>query len=61
MERIATIKNAVDGKKTYIVAIVMFLYAVVIEGWQNHNWQVAIDLVLNASGLGALRSALKKM
>jgi len=50
-----------DGKKSYIVAaliaITTFVYAM---GWINEGAYVAILGVLGASGIAALRSAIKK-
>ena len=50
-----------DGKKTFIVAAVLFLQAVVVTGWQNGDWNAAIDQALLALGLGALRDGIRKL
>lgn len=53
--------KALEGKKTYIVMAVMFLYGLVVVGWQQNNWSEAIMVVLNALGLGGLRAGVSKI
>lgn len=53
--------NFLDGKKSYIVAAVTFLYAVVIVGWQQNNWSAAFDLILGSGGLASIRAAINKV
>jgi len=48
-----------SGYKTYLVAFAFIVYAIVIEGWQNNNWNSAIEIILTALGFGALRSGIK--
>ena len=53
--------NALQGKKTYIVAIVLaVLNLAVAFNWINTSQLVEINWVLGALGLGALRSAVSK-
>lgn len=49
-----------SGKKTYIVAIVTVLYAIVVVGIGQNDWSGAVALILGASGLGALRHGVGK-
>ena len=53
------VKALLSGKKTYIVAIALVVYAVagVVSGQMTQD--AAVQLVLNGLGLGALRSAVK--
>lgn len=46
------------GRKSYLVAIVSVLYAVVVVGWQGGDWVQAGQIILAALGLGALRNAI---
>ena len=47
------------GKKSYIVASVAVLYAVIVVGWQGGDWHGSAQLVLAALGLGSVRHAIK--
>ena len=48
-----------DGKKTYIVAVLVGLGAVATSlGWSIPDW---VWLLLGAIGLGAVRDAVKKL
>lgn len=51
-------ESFLTGKKSYIVSVVGLVYAVVIVGWQQHNWVGAAQTVLGAGGLASLRSAV---
>lgn len=46
-----------NGYKTYVVAVVTCLYALIYYGLDQHDWATAVSLLLGASGLGALRHA----
>lgn len=48
-----------SGYKSYAVAVVTVLYAVVIVGGQHGDWNNATQLILGALGLGALRHGMK--
>jgi len=48
------------GKKAYIIAFAAIVYAVVIVGWQNGDWEQATNLILSALGLSALRAGITK-
>ena len=50
-----------SGKKTYLAAGVMALYALIgiLTGWIT--WEQAVQLFLNAAGLIGLRSAIRKI
>lgn len=61
MKNIKNLLAKVDGNKTYIVAFVTILYAVVMVWTGQMDWKSAADMVLAALGVGAMRSALKKM
>lgn len=47
-----------SGKKTYIVAIVMIAYSLVVTGWSNKDWNGAFEQILVALGMGGLRSGI---
>ncbi len=49
-----------NGKKTYIIAVVAVAYAVVIVGWQQGNWQAALELIMAALGGSAIRHGVEK-
>ena len=51
--------NALKGKKSYIVASVSVVYAVVVVGWQGGDWGAASEVILAALGLAGLRDAIK--
>ncbi len=50
----------VDGYKTYGIALITIVYALVVTGYQQHDWSTAITVCLGASGLGALRHGISK-
>ena len=57
-----TIKNALDGKKTYIVAIVVALLNLAVAfNWISPAHLSQINLILAALGLGALRAGVSKV
>ena len=63
MERIKQMTNVVEwlqGKKAYIIAFATIVYAVVIVGWQNGDWEQATNLILGALGLSTLRAGITK-
>lgn len=47
------------GKKSYIVAVVAIIWAVVGLLLNLIEYQTAVDIILGASGLAALRAGLK--
>lgn len=47
--------NFLVGKKTFIVAAVMALHAIVVTGWLNNQWVEAQQEFLTACGLVGLR------
>lgn len=51
--------SLLSGKKTYLVALVMVLYAVVYYGVQENDWGAAGKMVLEALGLAGLRNGVK--
>ena len=52
--------NKLDGWKVHIVSFVVFVYAVVVEGWQNGNWTTALQLMAGSGYVAAWRSVVKK-
>lgn len=50
--------NWLNGKKTYFVAAVLALHALIVEGWVNNDWSAAQQELLAAAGMGSLRHAL---
>lgn len=60
MDYIKYIIDQINGKKTYAVAVATIAYAIVYYGLSQHQWGAAVDLVLGASGLGALRHGVAK-
>ncbi len=59
--QIQKVLTAINGKKTYIVAGVTVLYALLVVGWGQNDWHTALPLLLSGGGLGSLRSALAKV
>jgi hypothetical protein len=53
-------KDFLDGKKTYIVAALLIVFAVTGVLTGNLTADEAFVLVLNGLGLGALRSGISK-
>ena len=53
--------NRLDGKKVYIVGVVTILYAVVVVGWQQNDWQQTSQIILAALTAMGFRSAMKKL
>lgn len=60
MNKLQTLWYRIDGLKTYAIAVITVFYALIVVGWQNHDWNGATELILGASGLGALRHGLTK-
>lgn len=58
MDYLKYLLNLVNGYKTYAVAVVTIVYAVVFYGLGQNDWGTAVTLVLGSSGVGALRHAL---
>jgi hypothetical protein len=50
--------SALEGKKTYLVAAATIAYAVVVYGWQMNDWKTAMDLILGALGMSAMRHGI---
>ena len=50
--------NALKGKKSYLVAAALIIYAAAAVYLGKMDYQTAITLVLNGLGLGALRNAI---
>jgi hypothetical protein len=61
LEKADSIREWLQGKKTWIVVIAALLYAV--GGWLTDSLssKEAIEVVLGALGLGGLRSAVKNI
>jgi hypothetical protein len=51
--------ETLKGKKTYLVAGATILYAVIVVGWQGHDWRAAAEMVLVSMGMGTLRHGMK--
>lgn len=52
---------AVDGYKTYVIALAMLIHALVLTGWQNNNWAGAWVEIREAGVVIGLRSAIEKI
>jgi hypothetical protein len=50
--------NFLNGKKSYIAAAAMLIFAVVIQGWQNGDWQGAIKSALESLSVFGIRLAI---
>lgn len=48
-----------SGYKTYITGTIMILFAVVVLGFYEGNWNEAVSMVLAALALMGLRSGIK--
>ena len=56
------VKDALEGRKTYIVAVVMALLNLAVAfGWITPDHLPQINFVLTALGFGALRSGISKV
>ena len=55
------IQNAVSGKKTHIVAILMVLYGALSLYFGKMSMDEAMMFVLNGLGLSALRAGVSKV
>ena len=53
--------SELQGKKTYIVALALVIYAVIGVYTGQLSQDQAITLVLNGLGLGALRAGVSKV
>lgn len=49
-----------EGKKTYIVAMVMIAYAVMVMGLGGQSHTEAVELILNALAIAGLRAGVSK-
>jgi len=50
-----------QGYKTYIVSGAMVLYAIIVLGWQQNNWNSALEMILTALGISGLRSGVNSL
>ena len=59
-ELLATIKDTLSGKKTYLTSFFMIVFAV--SGLVTHNisTDMGINMILTALGLSSLRAGVKK-
>ena len=48
------------NKKTYIIAILIILEAIIVDGVINGDWGTAMQKIMAALGLGALRAGVSK-
>jgi len=46
------------GKKSFIIATVTILYAIVIIGWQQGDWGQAFTIIWAALGFSAFRAGM---
>ena len=53
--------KAIDGRKTFIIAFLTLLYAILGFILKLHDAQRTLDLILLALGMITFRSAMKKM
>lgn len=53
--------DTINGYKTYLVAVVTIIYAVVGVGISQNDWGSAVNMILGATGLGALRHGVSKV
>ena len=53
--------QVIDGNKTYFTIIVAIVYAISAALYGAIDWNMAVQLILAALGLGGVRSALKKL
>lgn len=61
MQKLVNLWVLLDGKKTYIIAVVTaVLNLAVAFGWLSVDNLTQINVVLGALGLGALRSGVSK-
>jgi len=61
MEKVIAFYNKLEGKKTYIVAVVMAVVNLAVAfGWITPENLTAINTVLVALGLGAIRAGVAK-
>lgn len=60
MEKLLTFWKVINGYKTYAVAAVTVLYALIYYGLDQGDWGTAVSLILGGSGLGSLRHAVSR-
>lgn len=60
MDYLKVLMSIINGKKTYVVAGTTVLYAVIYYALTLHQYGNALDMILGASGLGALRHGVAK-
>jgi type IV secretory pathway VirB2 component (pilin) len=53
--------SLLQGKKSYIVAVLSVLYAVLAVYFHQMDWQQAVQWVFGAGALVAVKSALVKL
>ena len=62
MNKLLSIWNALNGKKTYIVAVVTaVLNLCVAFGWISVDNLTQVNMILVALGFGAIRSGINKL
>ncbi len=49
-----------QGRKTYIIAALTIIYAVVVDGLINNDLGTAADKIMIGLGLGTLRAGVTK-
>ena len=54
-------KNFLDGKKTYIVAACLVIFAITGVVTGNLTFDQAFVIVMNGLGLGSLRAGINKV
>lgn len=55
------ITNWFDGKKTYLAAIFLIAQGLVVDGWQNKDWNQAIVKIQAGLVVFGFRSAINKV
>ena len=58
MNVINKIRAFFQGKKTYLIALALVVYAVAGVVTGNLSWHEAVVVVLNGLGLGSVRAAI---
>jgi hypothetical protein len=53
--------NFLSGKKAYLVSFALFVYAVVVVGWQGKDWETALELIFGAGGISTIRAGISKV
>jgi len=61
MQRITELKDKLNGKKTYIVAVLTIIYAVTGAAIGKIDWNTAVGIILAALGMSGLRHGISKV